>query len=76
MLDFSLPSESKSWTVPFLISTQPLSHPIIGYNLIQYLISNESLDQEKLKRILPSVADPSALISQLVAEDLTTDLTA
>ena len=48
LFDFSLQCDSKTVTVPFLVTSQKISEPILGYNVIEYLVvqgygTNESL---------------------------------
>ena len=68
MLNFSLSGCDSSWQVPFLVSTQKLPHPIIGYNLIQHIVKEGGIRPEVLKSAIPSLSDPVAMINTIEEE--------
>ena len=74
VLRFSLGDEHDGFLVPALVSSQPISEPIIGYNVIEHLVLNGTDEEhEKLKSCLKganiSNVDPLiALIQKQAAE--------
>ena len=53
VLRFSLGDEHEGFLVPVLVSSQPISEPIIGYNVIEHLVLNGTDEEhEKLKSCL------------------------
>ena len=42
LFKFSLKTSSKTFTVPFLVTDQQIKEPILGYNVIEYLILQEN----------------------------------
>ena len=58
LLKFALPDTKTEFTVPFIVSTQNINNPIIGYNTIEYLVVNcteKHLLPPVLKEALPTV---------------------
>ena len=70
MLDFKLPSVPDHVTVPFLITSGELVEPIIGFNLIQHVVENWSLNADVLplvlKASLPSIENNVATVIELI----------
>ena len=40
VLEFGVPGNPNMFDIPFLVTDDPLSQPILGYNTIEYLVSN------------------------------------
>ena len=47
LLDFSLSSEDEGFVVPILVSKEKVSDPILGYNVIEYLVLEGSEEQKR-----------------------------
>ena len=37
-LDFSLPNSKQNFLVPFIVTKEPLSNPILGFNVVEHLL--------------------------------------
>ena len=48
LLNFNLPNSSFKLTVPFIVTNQSIDRPIIGFNVIQYLVSNNNSEHPNL----------------------------
>ena len=75
LLEFSLCKEEEGFLVPMLVSSQKISDPILGYNVIEYLVLEGSEEQKKaLKTSLGHQKDgidlePLVALIQKKAED-------
>ena len=56
-LDFSLPNSKQKFLVPFIVTKEALSNPILGFNVIEHLLkySNSTSDHTILENIFPSL---------------------
>ena len=56
-LDFSLPNSKQNFLVPFIVTKEALSNPILGFNVIEHLLkcSNSTSDYTVLEKIFPSL---------------------
>ena len=59
LFNFTVKNDSNTFTVPFLVTTQTINEPILGYNVIEHLVLEGNLDS---KDVLKScfVAETSA----------------
>ena len=48
VFDFSLLDSGKVFKVPVLVTSQKLSEPILGYNIIEFLILDQKGDSNQL----------------------------
>lgn len=79
MLNFSLPSLNYVVTTPFMITKEKVTHPIIGFNLIQAL--NHKFDPQEIPIILETGSpmsnqsiDPTVSSPQNIFEEFNTTL--
>ena len=51
LLEFSLKSDVQGFTVPFLVTSQPINEPILGYNVIENVVKDD-VQKSKLSSCL------------------------
>ena len=56
-LDFGLPNSKQNFLVPFIVTKEALSNPILGFNVIEHLLKylNSTSDHTVLENIFPSL---------------------
>lgn len=71
-LDFKLSPESSRLSVPFLVSNSAVGIPIIGYNVIQQVLNNRSLNQgiADVKSSFVNLGDAETLVNFVQNEGL------
>ncbi|MCH2405578.1 MAG: hypothetical protein MK200_05230 [Nitrosopumilus sp.] len=67
LFDFTLKADSQTVTIPFLVTPQHISEPILGYNVIEHLVSQKSGGGEHLLNSSFVAAVGCDKIKQLVA---------
>ena len=55
LIDFSIESQ-KFFQIPFLVTSENVANPIIGYNAIEYLVMNFENRLHSLLKMLPSLS--------------------
>ena len=75
-VDFSLASDETSLMVPFLVTEENISEPIIGYNVISELVKTTKDPSHKIRSSFRKLSDgaPEALINFLQVDEDSGDL--
>ena len=78
VLDFGIGDKDRLFQVPFLITSQELSSPIIGYNAIEYLVRNYGQDvdmSESLYNVVDSITslDKAEVVVNLIGKGADVD---
>ena len=69
LLDFGVDFGVFSFKIPFLVTKEKLSNPILGYNAIEHLVGKSGINSEKLlQKLLPQLSGDSAKIMATVIE--------
>ena len=65
VLRFTLGEGHEGFWVPVLVSRDPITEPIVGYNVIEHLVLNKSADRARLKSCLKGadLADLNVLVA-------------
>jgi len=76
LLNFGISKTKCDTLVPFVVSSNNLKQPIIGFNLIEYLINNTKNTTDllpHLKHALPNLKNPEAMIEFVQNKSKTND---
>ena len=73
VFEFSLGKSAHKVLVPFLVTSDNVSSPVIGYNLIKYLVHEGKVTSDIVEAAIPSCIDSGESLINLIKYEVTND---